>query len=178
MNKDKILEYSTLEQLDRCMNMTDEEMYNNINDIYDSEVWIAILKYVTERINICQSVINSTDPIESPSKILRYQGMMDGLVDIFNYYTERKSEIKNIKKQIKKCIYAIINNINMEKNTKREILKNEISEMVPSIKDKSESIGDKFKKISLNDGSLSDKINKILKNDKLIESNEQFGKEN
>jgi len=98
MNKDKILEYSTLEQLDRCMNMTDEEMYNNINDIYDSEVWIAILKYVTERINICQSVINSTDPIESPSKILRYQGMMDGLVDIFNYYTERKSEIKNIKK--------------------------------------------------------------------------------
>jgi len=60
----------------------------------------------------------------------------------------------------------------MEKNTKREILKNEISEMVPSIKDKSESIGDKFKKISLNDGSLSDKINKILKNDKLIESNE------
>jgi len=94
MDEEKILEYTTIDQMERVREMEEKDIFTSILPIYDSDAWIAMLKFIIKRTNICQSMINNTDPITNASKILRYQGMIDGLWDLIKFYKEEESEFE------------------------------------------------------------------------------------
>lgn len=97
MDEEKILEYTTKEQMERVREMDEKEIFASIMPTYDTDSWIAMLKFIIKRTNMCQSMINNTDPITNASKILRYQGMIDGLWDLVKFYKEEEIEFESKK---------------------------------------------------------------------------------
>lgn len=97
MDEDKILEYVSRDQFDIIRDIKQDDIFTSLLSIKDSDPWNAMFAYIINRTNTCQSVINATDPIKDPSKILKYQGMIDGLWDMFRFYKEKEAEFESKK---------------------------------------------------------------------------------
>ena len=79
-----IQNYFTREVNDQIRDMTMDVMYTKLRQLEVSEYWIAILKYINQRLLNAQSAINTIDPITNPSMIRKLQGNMEGLIDLQN----------------------------------------------------------------------------------------------
>lgn len=72
-----------------------DQMYHLLTELEGTPYWIAILKYVQQRLLIAQSTINVLDPVKDPTGIARNQGAMIGLVDIQNAVIQLIEEKKS-----------------------------------------------------------------------------------
>ena len=64
--------------------VTDDQMWDTLRRLEESEYWFAILKYNNKRLLVAQSLVNSLDPVKEPTSIGRTQGVMTGIVDLQN----------------------------------------------------------------------------------------------
>lgn len=79
---------------DEVMSLKQDEMYRLLHDLEETPYWIAILKYVQQRLLVAQSSINTIDPIRDATGIARNQGAMIGLVDLQNAVIQLVEERK------------------------------------------------------------------------------------
>lgn len=72
------------EDLEERMKMSEEEMFQLLLNLEQSEYWPAILRYNQIRLSLSQSAVFSGDPVKEPTNISRHQGIMLGLSDLQN----------------------------------------------------------------------------------------------
>lgn len=77
-----IRDYFTKDLNSAIEKMSFEEMAGVLRELEGTHYWVAILKYNQERLNVCQSVLFTTDPHKDPTEISRNQGIMLGLSDL------------------------------------------------------------------------------------------------
>jgi hypothetical protein len=80
MNKEK-KDYFTQEVRDAIREMSNEDMKSLMKDFEGTPHWIAMLKYVLDRIATVQDSFLTLDPVKEPSKISQYQGIITGMLD-------------------------------------------------------------------------------------------------
>jgi hypothetical protein len=70
------------EVIQKSEEMSDADMEKILFSLYETEYFTAILKYLLERALVAQSSINTVDPFKEPTKMARYQGVINGLMDL------------------------------------------------------------------------------------------------
>lgn len=90
-----IQQYFTPDIQKRVSEMTEEEMTQALMRIQAGDDFLAILKYVQDRISFIQSNIVFIDPVASPTEIARYQGMINGLIDVRNMFIQLSAPSRN-----------------------------------------------------------------------------------
>jgi len=78
--------------------MPDSEMKSLIKELGETRYWIAIVKYIQDRTLIANGTLIMLDPVKEPTKIARTQGIMSGLMDIYNMETTMKIPIDQAEK--------------------------------------------------------------------------------
>lgn len=74
--------------------MTYEEMQTLIKELSDTEYWVAITKYVQDRMTIAQSSLCMLDPVTQATSMARAQGILSGLLDIQDMQTKMNETLK------------------------------------------------------------------------------------
>ena len=77
--------------------MSSDEMNSLLLDLESTQSWIAILKYLQERMISAQNGLLTIDAVKEAGKIAQLQGVMAGLSDLQNavIYLKDKAEGKN-----------------------------------------------------------------------------------
>ncbi len=74
--------YFNKDVIAKAEDMTDLEMFNLIRDLESTRSWVAIVKYIQERLILALHTLTSLDPIKEPSQLIRYQGIILGMLDL------------------------------------------------------------------------------------------------
>lgn len=101
MNKNKkfISKYFEKDLYKATEEMTNDEMINQIKELEDTRYWVAITKYVQDRMIIAQSSLCAIDPFKMPTEICRAQGILSGLLDLHDMVTKTKETVKQAEKK-------------------------------------------------------------------------------
>lgn len=79
--------------------MSNEEMNQLLNELEDTNFWVAISKYIQERLIVANRSLQIIDPVQNPATIARTQGIMSGLLDLHNMVKGLKEAIKTAEKK-------------------------------------------------------------------------------
>lgn len=85
--------YKAVEEMDR------NEMVSQIREVEDTRYWIAITKYIEERMVVAQGSLCVMDPHKSPTEIARAQGILSGLMDLHDMVSKMKQSEKDANKK-------------------------------------------------------------------------------
>lgn len=73
-------------------NMDDGEMISLLKELESTQYWVAISKYVQERLAIPYTFLLTASPIQSPDQISIMQGRIQGLLDLHDLINHAKKE--------------------------------------------------------------------------------------
>ena len=79
--------------------MTEGEMLSLLKELEETRYWIAIVRYVQERMVIAERTLILVDPIKEGTQLARTQGILNGLMDLHNMIIQAKQTIKNAEKK-------------------------------------------------------------------------------
>lgn len=82
--------------------MTDNEMISQIKELEDTRYWIAINKYVQDRMMIAQRTLVLLDPVKEIAQLARTQGILNGLMDLYNMAIKAKQPIEKAEAEFNK----------------------------------------------------------------------------
>jgi len=93
-NKKYVETYFKKELNDSVNKMTNQEMVQIIKELEETHYWVALTKYVQDRMLIAQSTLCTLDPIKEGTSLARAQGILSGLMDIHSAVDKIKESIK------------------------------------------------------------------------------------
>lgn len=83
--------------------ITDETMTNLLLELAESKYWPAILRYVSQRLELTANSLFSLDPFKNPTETARSQGIRIGLWDMEQFIilerSRRRQEEKDKKEE-------------------------------------------------------------------------------
>lgn len=75
-------EYNNETVLTAIATMSDEKMFQLLEQLEQSEFWPAILRYSNIRISYAEGILRTADPVKDATSIARTQGSLAGLSDL------------------------------------------------------------------------------------------------
>jgi hypothetical protein len=78
--------------------MTQQEMEETLKELTDTKYWVAISRYVQDRLMVANGSLAVIDPMKEPTSIARAQGIMSGLMDLQDMTNKIKESIKTAEK--------------------------------------------------------------------------------
>lgn len=89
----------TAEERSLATEMENSEMEQLIHGIYGTRLWIALIRYLTKRLELASGSLRTLDPVKEPTAIARSQGTLSGLVDLYNMvYLLHANSSKSVEK--------------------------------------------------------------------------------
>lgn len=79
--------------------MTNAEMLEQLKELEQTRSWIAITKYVQNRMLVAQGSLCVLDPITHAASIARAQGILSGLLDLQDMIVKAKETTKQAEKK-------------------------------------------------------------------------------
>ena len=101
--------------------MTNAEMVEQLKELEETRYWVAITKYVQDRMLVAQGSLCVLDPITHAASIARAQGILSGLLDLQDMITKTKETIKQAEEKANK------------KNDESPSIEGEINELDDSV---------------------------------------------
>lgn len=74
--------------------MTNAEMIEQLKELEQTRYWVAVTKYVQDRMLVAQGSLCVLDPIEQAASIARAQGILSGLLDLQDMIIKTKETLK------------------------------------------------------------------------------------
>jgi hypothetical protein len=93
-NKKYVKSYFQAEINKLADEMTNAEMVEQLKELEQSRYWIAITKYVQDRMLVAQGSLCVLDPITHAASIARAQGILSGLLDLQDMIIKTKETTK------------------------------------------------------------------------------------
>lgn len=93
-NKKYIKSYFPKELNDAVDKMTGAGMVELLKELETTQYWIAITKYVQDRMLVAQGSLCVLDPMTQQAAIARAQGILSGLLDLQDMIIKTKESIK------------------------------------------------------------------------------------
>ena len=93
--------YFTSEINDAVRDLTNDQMFDLLRRLEQSEYWYSILRYNNLRLIAVQSALSTLDPVTSPSLISKNQGIALGISDLQNLVIQLVEIEKQAAKDIK-----------------------------------------------------------------------------
>jgi hypothetical protein len=78
----KSAQFMTDKEAEEIKDMSDSEMKSLLLGLRSSRVWIAILKYNFERLQMADHALHTLDPFKDPTSMARHQGIITGISDL------------------------------------------------------------------------------------------------
>ena len=69
-------------------------MFSLLKELEDTRYWVAVSKYISERLIVADRSLHILDPISKQTMIARTQGIISGLLDIKNLMSQLKEGVK------------------------------------------------------------------------------------
>lgn len=79
--------------------MATDEMVSLLRELEGTRYWVAITKYVQDRLILAQSTLCAIDPIKAPTDIARAQGILSGLLDLQDMIRKSNEAVKEAEKK-------------------------------------------------------------------------------
>lgn len=92
-NKKYIKSYFQSELNKLADEMTNAEMIEQLKELEETRYWIAITKYVQDRMLVAQGSLCVLDPITRAASIARAQGILSGLLDLQDMLVKAKETV-------------------------------------------------------------------------------------
>ena len=112
--------YFEKDLFDNIKGMYDEEMFSLLKELEDTRYWVAISKYVMERLIVADRSLQILDPMSKQTMIARTQGVLSGLMDLKNMVSELKESAKVAEEKQKQKIEVTSGKENTEENNEMQ----------------------------------------------------------
>jgi len=112
--------YFEKDLFDNIKGMNDEEMFSLLKELEDTRYWVAISKYVMERLIVADRSLQILDPMSKQTMIARTQGVLSGLMDLKNMVSELKESAKVAEEKQKQKIEVTSGKENTEENNEMQ----------------------------------------------------------
>lgn len=93
-NKKYIKSYFVSELNKLADEMTNAEMIEMLKELEQTRYWVAITKYVQDRMIVAQGSLCVLDPITQAASMARAQGILSGLLDLQDMIVKTKETTK------------------------------------------------------------------------------------
>ena len=95
----KMRSYVNKDMVEAIESMSKSEMNTLLVELSNSAAWVAVLKYMIERMNFAQSTLFTLDPVKDMTSMSRIQGVATGLLDlpdaVYSLTARSEKEVKN-----------------------------------------------------------------------------------
>ena len=98
-NKKFVARYFDKELYKAADEMTNEEMVTQLRELEDTRYWVAITKYVQERLVLAQGSLCALDPAKYATDMARAQGILSGLLDLQDMIKKSKETVAEAEKR-------------------------------------------------------------------------------
>ena len=93
-NKKYISKYFDKDLFKIAEEMTGDEMVELLKELEETRYWVAVTKYVQDRLLLAHGSLCAIDPVKNPTDIARAQGIISGLMDLQDMITKSKETTK------------------------------------------------------------------------------------
>jgi len=87
------------EERELALEMSNSEMESLLLSMRGNRVWIAVIRYLIQRLEYASAPLRTLDPVKEPTMIARQQGCISGLVDLYNMVYILNSQQENATKK-------------------------------------------------------------------------------